>query len=245
MLPPARLPTASPGSPRARRAVPALTAPPRLAIAQDCLFAPHFPADQPVKFANVHRVFGVANLTKMLHEVPPATRADTVESLSREANARIENPVHGSEGRFVRLEAELNDTRERLHSALGELEGTRQELGRLRAQLEFFLQRDMQWREAAEPTGVRDPGHPADYGAGPSDRSRRRDGLRPEDLSLQPPVARMLPPPDPDPGQDRTRLFGDPSGAGTSDAGEGADPYLEQYLGGPRGSGNGRRDPSR
>eukprot|EP00850_Spirogloea_muscicola_P023871 SM000398S15213 [mRNA] locus=s398:23879:25125:- [translate_table: standard] len=217
------------------------------AAAQDCLFAPHFPAGEPEKFSSVHRVFGVANLTKMLHEVPVEMRADTVESLSREANARIENPVHGSEVRIARLQAELNEAREQLGRALRDLESKRQELARLQAQLQFFLRGDGRWRGAAEPRGVGEPGHPADYGAGPSApllRSNRREGG--EDLSLQPPVARGLPPPDPDPGQDTTRLFGDPSGAGTgtSDAGEGADPYLEQYLGRPRGAGNGHRDPS-
>jgi len=38
----------------------------RRRCAQDCVFAPYFPADEPHKFANVHRVFGASNVNKML-----------------------------------------------------------------------------------------------------------------------------------------------------------------------------------
>ena len=36
---------------------------------EECVFAPYFPADQPHKFANVHKVFGASNVNKML-QVP-------------------------------------------------------------------------------------------------------------------------------------------------------------------------------
>lgn len=38
----------------------------RRRCARDCVFAPHFPPDEPQKFANVHKVFGAANVNKML-----------------------------------------------------------------------------------------------------------------------------------------------------------------------------------
>jgi hypothetical protein len=38
----------------------------RRRCAQDCVFSPYFPADEPQKFANVHRVFGASNVNKML-----------------------------------------------------------------------------------------------------------------------------------------------------------------------------------
>lgn len=41
----------------------------RRRCAQDCVFAPHFPADEPLKFANVHKVFGASNVSKLL-QVP-------------------------------------------------------------------------------------------------------------------------------------------------------------------------------
>lgn len=38
----------------------------RRRCAQDCVFAPYFPANEPHKFASVHRVFGASNVNKML-----------------------------------------------------------------------------------------------------------------------------------------------------------------------------------
>lgn len=38
----------------------------RRRCAQDCIFAPYFPADEPQKFANVHKVFGASNVSKLL-----------------------------------------------------------------------------------------------------------------------------------------------------------------------------------
>ncbi|KAK7837980.1 lob domain-containing protein 4 [Quercus suber] len=40
----------------------------RRRCAQDCVFAPYFPADEPQKFANVHKVFGASNVNKMLQQ---------------------------------------------------------------------------------------------------------------------------------------------------------------------------------
>lgn len=33
---------------------------------QGCVFAPHFPSDEPQKFASVHKVFGASNVSKLL-----------------------------------------------------------------------------------------------------------------------------------------------------------------------------------
>ena len=38
----------------------------RRRCAQDCVFAPYFPADEPQKFASVHKVFGASNVNKIL-----------------------------------------------------------------------------------------------------------------------------------------------------------------------------------
>ncbi|KAK6934805.1 Lateral organ boundaries, LOB [Dillenia turbinata] len=40
----------------------------RRRCAQNCIFAPYFPADEPQKFASVHRVFGASNVNKMLQK---------------------------------------------------------------------------------------------------------------------------------------------------------------------------------
>ncbi|XP_042461195.1 LOB domain-containing protein 4-like [Zingiber officinale] len=67
----------------------------RRRCAQDCIFAPHFPAEEPHKFANVHRVFGASNISKLLQEVTVGQRGDAVSSLVYEANARLRDPVYG------------------------------------------------------------------------------------------------------------------------------------------------------
>uniref|UniRef100_A0A0D3FL92 LOB domain-containing protein n=1 Tax=Oryza barthii TaxID=65489 RepID=A0A0D3FL92_9ORYZ len=46
---------------------------------QGCVFAPYFPPDQPAKFANVHKVFGASNVTKLLNDLQPEQREDATE----------------------------------------------------------------------------------------------------------------------------------------------------------------------
>uniref|UniRef100_A0A0E0IAU8 LOB domain-containing protein n=1 Tax=Oryza nivara TaxID=4536 RepID=A0A0E0IAU8_ORYNI len=75
---------------------------------KDCIFAPFFPADDPHKFAIVHKVFGAINVSKMLqyiksdfflpNELPAQQQGDAVSSLVYEANDRIRDPVYGCVG---------------------------------------------------------------------------------------------------------------------------------------------------
>eukprot|EP00850_Spirogloea_muscicola_P007499 SM000038S14312 [mRNA] locus=s38:101641:104553:- [translate_table: standard] len=65
-------------------------------LPQDCAFAPFFPADQPQRFSHVRRVFGVANTTRLLLDVPLEQREDTANSLIYEAQARVNEPIYGS-----------------------------------------------------------------------------------------------------------------------------------------------------
>ncbi|KAJ3694507.1 hypothetical protein LUZ60_009987 [Juncus effusus] len=62
---------------------------------KDCILAPHFPPDQPDKFASVHKVFGASNVVKMLQTLEEEQREDAVQSLVYESNARIKDPVYG------------------------------------------------------------------------------------------------------------------------------------------------------
>ncbi|KAJ8421855.1 hypothetical protein Cgig2_007837 [Carnegiea gigantea] len=62
---------------------------------KDCIFAPYFRADEPKKFAKVHKVFGASNVSKILQEVPLEHRHDAILSLSYEAEARLLDPVYG------------------------------------------------------------------------------------------------------------------------------------------------------
>ncbi|KAK4744401.1 hypothetical protein SAY87_010713 [Trapa incisa] len=74
---------------------------------RDCVFAPHFPANDPQKFATVHRVFGASNVNKLLQELPEHTRGDAVISMVYEANARLRDPVYGCVGVISSLQQQV------------------------------------------------------------------------------------------------------------------------------------------
>uniref|UniRef100_A0A5B6ZHY2 LOB domain-containing protein n=1 Tax=Davidia involucrata TaxID=16924 RepID=A0A5B6ZHY2_DAVIN len=82
-----------------------------------CIFAPYFPPEEPQKFANVHKIFGASNVSKLLNEIQPHQREDAVNSLAYEAEARIKDPVYGCVGaisvlqrQVLRLQKELDAT---------------------------------------------------------------------------------------------------------------------------------------
>ena len=60
-----------------------------------------------MRFANVHRVFGASNVGKLLQELPPPSREDAVNSLSYEADARINDPVYGCVGALFALQQQV------------------------------------------------------------------------------------------------------------------------------------------
>ncbi|KAL5543787.1 hypothetical protein UlMin_007571 [Ulmus minor] len=80
----------------------------RRRCAQDCVFAPYFPADEPQKFASVHKVFGASNVNKMLQELPEHQRSDAVSSMVYEANARVRDPVYGCVGAISSLQQQID-----------------------------------------------------------------------------------------------------------------------------------------
>ncbi|GLT31501.1 hypothetical protein SLA2020_062340 [Shorea laevis] len=73
----------------------------------DCLFAPYFRSDETKKFANVHKVFGASNVSKILIEVPEEQREDTVNSLAYEAEVRLMDPVYGCIGAIAMLQRKM------------------------------------------------------------------------------------------------------------------------------------------
>ncbi|KAM1020269.1 hypothetical protein ACFX13_042262 [Malus domestica] len=72
-----------------------------------CIFAPYFHSDDPKKFAQVHKVFGASNVSKILTEVPEDQREDTVNSLAYEAEARLRDPVYGCIGAISMLQRKM------------------------------------------------------------------------------------------------------------------------------------------
>ncbi|XP_055804593.1 LOB domain-containing protein 4-like [Solanum dulcamara] len=87
----------------------------------DCVFAPYFPADEPHKFANVHKVFGASNVSKMLQELPEQKRGDAVSSMVYEANARVRDPVYGCVGAISSLQQQIDMLRTQLAMAQAEV----------------------------------------------------------------------------------------------------------------------------
>ncbi|KAG6548731.1 hypothetical protein Mapa_009741 [Marchantia paleacea] len=73
----------------------------------ECVFAPYFPANQPLKFSNVHKIFGASNVTKILQDLPEASRADAVTSLAFEAEERIRDPVYGCSGAISQTQTKI------------------------------------------------------------------------------------------------------------------------------------------
>ncbi|TXG71203.1 hypothetical protein EZV62_006138 [Acer yangbiense] len=93
----------------------------RRRCAQDCVFAPYFPADEPQKFASVHKVFGASNVNKMLQELPEHQRSDAVSSMVYEANARVRDPVYGCVGAISSLQQQIDTLQTQLALAQAEV----------------------------------------------------------------------------------------------------------------------------
>ncbi|XP_062100579.1 protein ASYMMETRIC LEAVES 2-like [Humulus lupulus] len=95
----------------------------------ECVFAPYFPADQPQKFANVHKVFGASNTTKLLNELQPSQREDAVNSLAYEADIRLRDPVYGCVGVITLLQHQLRQLQMELSCTISELSMYQKYLG--------------------------------------------------------------------------------------------------------------------
>lgn len=86
-----------------------------------CIFAPYFPPEDPQKFANVHKIFGASNVTKILNELLPHQREDAVNSLAYEAEARVRDPVYGCVGAISYLQGQVQRLQKELDAANAEL----------------------------------------------------------------------------------------------------------------------------
>eukprot|EP00249_Psilotum_nudum_P005123 c18602_g1_i1 orf=208-816(-) len=80
----------------------------------ECPLAPYFPADQPKQFLNVHRLFGVSNVLRLLRQVDPSKKSDAMKSIVYEADAWEKDPVHGCFGIISMLQEEVDRLRQEL-----------------------------------------------------------------------------------------------------------------------------------
>ncbi|XP_066316499.1 LOB domain-containing protein 30-like [Miscanthus floridulus] len=73
-----------------------------------CIFAPYFDSEQgAAHFAAVHKVFGAANVSKLLLQIPPHKRLDAVVTVCYEAQARIRDPVYGCVSHVFALQQQV------------------------------------------------------------------------------------------------------------------------------------------
>ncbi|KAK6136317.1 hypothetical protein DH2020_029938 [Rehmannia glutinosa] len=88
---------------------------------EKCVLAPYFPPTEPLKFTIAHRVFGASNIIKLLQELPEDQRADAVNSMVYEANARLRDPVYGCAGAICQLQKQINELQAELAKAQAEI----------------------------------------------------------------------------------------------------------------------------
>ena len=93
----------------------------RRKCAADCPLAPYFPPDQPKKFLNVHRLFGVSSILRILRHVDPDRREDAVKSIVYEADTREKDPVHGCLGVIQVLQEQVKKLKQELALAREQL----------------------------------------------------------------------------------------------------------------------------
>nr|XP_010915987.1 LOB domain-containing protein 11 [Elaeis guineensis] len=79
-----------------------------------CMLAPYFPADEPEKFASVHKVFGASNVIKMLQMVEDGRREDAVKGMVYEAYSRLRDPVYGCTAAISYLQKCVEDLKGQL-----------------------------------------------------------------------------------------------------------------------------------
>ncbi|CAN6916932.1 unnamed protein product [Brassica oleracea] len=70
----------------------------RRRCATDCPLAPYFPAEQPKIFQNVHSLFGVRSIIKILENLDEAQKLEAMKSIIFQSYVRDRNPIHGCLG---------------------------------------------------------------------------------------------------------------------------------------------------
>ena len=75
----------------------------------NCLFAPYFSSDEigMDQFSAIHEMFGHNRFVKLLRKLPVDKRNDAMASILYQAQARIENRVHGCSSYILGLQQEV------------------------------------------------------------------------------------------------------------------------------------------
>lgn len=87
-----------------------------------CPLAPYFPANQSNVFRNVHRLFGVSNVTKTLHSLESEDqRDDAMKSIIYEAEMRDRFPAYGCSVIICQLRFQLQQAMSDLRAVSSKL----------------------------------------------------------------------------------------------------------------------------
>ncbi|GAU21343.1 hypothetical protein TSUD_189300 [Trifolium subterraneum] len=86
-----------------------------------CELAPFFPLENPQRFKVVHEVFGRSNVSKMLREIDPSQRENTVDSLVYEVEAHLRDPFNGYLDYVHNLEHQLKELQKEMDNVKSEL----------------------------------------------------------------------------------------------------------------------------
>ncbi|KDO72434.1 hypothetical protein CISIN_1g036664mg, partial [Citrus sinensis] len=90
---------------------------------KNCKLAKYFPANQPKTFQNVHRLYGVSSVLKILDSVEDDKKDIAMSTVIFESNMRAEYPVHGCFGLTFRLHHQLQASMEELRLVNAQLAG--------------------------------------------------------------------------------------------------------------------------
>ncbi|CAA2987884.1 Hypothetical predicted protein [Olea europaea subsp. europaea] len=135
----------------------------RRKCSSDCPLAPYFPANQPKMFQNVHRLFGVSNITKILSNLETNDqKEDAMKSIIYESDMRERFPVHGCSVIICQLRLQLQHALEELRYVYAQLETYRQQFNRQSTphyssspQPEFGMYSNNDVSQAFQPSSLR------------------------------------------------------------------------------------------
>ncbi|CAL0299016.1 unnamed protein product [Lupinus luteus] len=86
----------------------------RRRCSKDCPLAPYFPSNKPKTFSNAHRLFGVSNIIRILNQVKPHEKDETMKSIIFESDIRAKFPAEGCYGLTAYYNCVINEAMEEL-----------------------------------------------------------------------------------------------------------------------------------
>ncbi|BAB91791.1 lateral organ boundaries (LOB) domain protein-like [Oryza sativa Japonica Group] len=88
----------------------------------ECRLARYFPANQPARFRNAHRLFGIKNILRVMASASEELRDDAMKSVVYESDAWVIDPLGGAAGIVKGLSQELARLKAELDAVKGLIE---------------------------------------------------------------------------------------------------------------------------